>query len=621
MTVVRPNSIAGINSITVQTGQALNIHDASGNLIRNITSSTGISTFQSVEITKGTGDLTVGVSTFFVDNSATNVGVGTNVPYNNAGTNVHIHSANTTSEIRFTNSTTGGGNNGGTIQQGGTTLYVSNSEAGNIAFENNGSERVRIDSSGQLVIGSTSGEAKLDVTGGVSISSNGVTVTPSGYDLKIRSNTSKLGIHCDSGAGTPTLEFGTGGSTGCFINDLDATPMRFGTHNTERMRIRGDGRISIGSSLAVTGVCTAAAFIPSMGQLSHRNLIINGAMAVNQYGTSSTSSGIKHIDRWAMYAEGANTTLTQSKVDVAAGTAPYQLGFRSAFKILNAGQSNSNVGGDTIRIEQHIEDQMLARSGWDYKSSSSYLTLSFWVKSSVAQDFVITLMNRSDLGTSDIKTYSQNFTISSADTWTKITTKIPGSSSLTLDNDNTRGLTLAFYMFMGNDDTDGSHTDGAWQAYNGADLAKQQTITWWTTSNSTVEYTGVQLEVGEYATPFEHCGYDNELLRCQRYYQKTDGGGCGVGVCNGTSNGARIQMDLKTTMRANPTVSKYGNNIYIYDGSAAVQVSTISQTYGTTHSVEWEFNALAAGDPLTAGRPVIAYINGSAGGLQMTSEL
>ena len=65
MTVVRPNSIAGINSITVQTGQALNIHDASGNLIRSLTNSSGVSTFSSVEITKGTGDLTVGVSTFF----------------------------------------------------------------------------------------------------------------------------------------------------------------------------------------------------------------------------------------------------------------------------------------------------------------------------------------------------------------------------------------------------------------------------------------------------------------------------------------------------------------------------------------------------------------------------
>ena len=115
--------------------------------------------------------------------------------------------------------------------------------------------------------------------------------------------------------------------------------------------------------------------------------------------------------------------------------------------------------------------------------------------------------------------------------------------------------------------------------------------------------------------------YADELRKCQYYYQKTDGGGCGVGVCNGAAAGSRIQMDLKTTMRANPTITKFGNNIYIFDGSAAVQVSTISQTYGTPHSVEWEFTALAAGDPLTTGRPVIAYINGSAGGLQMDAEL
>ena len=74
-------------------------------------------------------------------------------------------------------------------------------------------------------------------------------------------------------------------------------------------------------------------------------------------------------------------------------------------------------------------------------------------------------------------------------------------------------------------------------------------------------------------------------------------------------------------MRAAPTVSKVGNNIYIYDGSVAVQVSGTSQEYGTAHSMEWEFDSLAAGDPLTAGRPIIAYINGSAGGFQMDAEL
>ena len=113
-----------------------------------------------------------------------------------------------------------------------------------------GTERLHIASNGNVVINSTtSGEAKLDVHGGVAISSNSVAVSPSGYDLKIRSNTSKLGIHCDSGSGTPILEFGTGGSTGCFITNLDNTPMRFGTQNTERLRIQGTGGVGLSTTL------------------------------------------------------------------------------------------------------------------------------------------------------------------------------------------------------------------------------------------------------------------------------------------------------------------------------------------------------------------------------------
>ena len=107
--------------------------------------------------------------------------------------------------------------------------------------------RLKILATGEVGIGTTSPESLLSVDGSVAISSNGVAVTPSGYDLKIRSNTSKLGIHCDTGAGTPSLEFGTGGATGCFITNLDNTPMRFGTQNTERMRITGTGDVNIGN--------------------------------------------------------------------------------------------------------------------------------------------------------------------------------------------------------------------------------------------------------------------------------------------------------------------------------------------------------------------------------------
>ena len=74
MTVVRPNSIAGINSITVQTAQALNIHDADGNLIRSLSSSSGVSTYQGLHVGAGTTNNTQGLS----------IGVGASIVQNTA---------------------------------------------------------------------------------------------------------------------------------------------------------------------------------------------------------------------------------------------------------------------------------------------------------------------------------------------------------------------------------------------------------------------------------------------------------------------------------------------------------------------------------------------------------
>lgn len=81
MTVVHPNHIVGINSITVQTGDSLSVHKSDGSLIRTIVSNTGVSTFHAIEVSKGGGDLSVGVSTFFVDNSTGRIGIGTIGPY------------------------------------------------------------------------------------------------------------------------------------------------------------------------------------------------------------------------------------------------------------------------------------------------------------------------------------------------------------------------------------------------------------------------------------------------------------------------------------------------------------------------------------------------------------
>ena len=92
------------------------------------------------------------------------VGIGC-VPHSNAGINLHIHGDNAAAELRLTNTTTGTGANGGVLQQSSTTLYLNNTESGNLVFENNGSERMRINSSGNVGIGTTAPSEKLVVSG------------------------------------------------------------------------------------------------------------------------------------------------------------------------------------------------------------------------------------------------------------------------------------------------------------------------------------------------------------------------------------------------------------------------------------------------------------------------
>ena len=158
MTVVRPNSIAGINSITVQTGQALNIHDASGNLIRSLTNSSGISTFASINVTQGSGDLTVGISTLVVDNSAGKIGIGT-VPARTlqvfaATPQVNLKSASGgTCELQF-------GDTGDEVRAN----IIYNSTDNYLGFNGyNNTERFRILSNGRIGINTSEATSALQI--------------------------------------------------------------------------------------------------------------------------------------------------------------------------------------------------------------------------------------------------------------------------------------------------------------------------------------------------------------------------------------------------------------------------------------------------------------------------
>ena len=265
---------------------------------------------------------------------------------------------------------------------------------------------------------------------------------------------------------------------------------------------------------------TASAKIADVGgsQLSNRNLQVNGAMVIAQKATTDTGSeGLATVDKFGLSTGGEDEDLTQEQGDVASGTTPYSLGFRKTYKITNGNQTSGAGTSDRAIVHTTYESQDIANSGWNYTSRSGFITLSYCAKSSVAQTFYLALTTHD--GSS--YRYATPITFTSADTWTKFTHKIPGNSNLQFDQDAGRGLQMFWTLFRGTNTTDNSFTLNQWAAYNSSIRYPDITSTWWTTNDSTFELTGVQFEVGDTPTSFEHRTYGDELRRCQRYYEET----------------------------------------------------------------------------------------------------
>ena len=325
-----------------------------------------------------------------------------------------------------------------------------------------------------------------------------------------------------------------------------------------------------------------------------KNLIINGDMQVAQRGTSSTTSGYATVDRYSNEYAGADEAPTQAQVDVASGTTPYTLGFRKAVKITNGNQTSGAGTTDLAVVKQIIEAQDIASSGWNYLSASSKITLSFWVKSSVAQVF------SGNLRTFDGTAYVYKFDTASlsADTWTKVTKTIPGNSNLTFNNDNGQGLVFHIYPFIGTNYTTSNSDTETWLAASSANYANDMTSTWWTTNDSTFEVTGLQLEVGSVATDFEHRSFAQELALCQRYfYQHLIGASKPVMNFVGfSSSGMYGAFQLPQEMRANPSiVQTTGTNYY----SAYHQAGQV-ENFDGFNSIVWSGKRTIIVDAQTA---------------------
>ena len=352
-------------------------------------------------------------------------------------------------------------------------------------------------------------------------------------------------------------------------------------------------RIDAGGNMNVTGVVTATSFSGSganltglVTPLSFRNIVVNGAMTISQRGTSSTSNGYTTVDRITPYTDNIGVTATYSQVDVTSGGA-YDSGFRKAWQVTKgAGTANTN---SQVNMGYKIEAQDIANSGWKYTDPNSFITFSFWVKTSVSNHNPQVLIQDKDTSTSSTKFFVIDIPTLTANTWTKITQTIPGHANQVYNNDNGNGLEIQIIPWYGTDYTDAGNTTGAWTSFG----TKPVNTTWLTTNGSTFQITGLQLEVGSVATPFEHRSYTEEFTRCQRYYQKDLNRRAYWG--SGNVSDRQFPVRFGVEMRDTPTVSFTSTSL---DGGSAAAYNKTRQGYnfamtGNGRFYEWQHTASA----------------------------
>lgn len=350
------------------------------------------------------------------------------------------------------------------------------------------------------------------------------------------------------------------------------------------------------------------------GALSNRNLIINGAMQVAQRGTSTTTQGFATVDRFKATSDGTMVAavVTQSQDS----TGPQD--FSNSYKV-SVGTSETVAAVDYYYVSQAIEAQNLQQLSFGTSYAKS-ITLSFWVKSSVTGTYTVSIF-RHDAQ----RIFPKTYTVSTANTWEKKVIVVDGDVTGTIANDNGRGIDLYWGLSSGSDYTTG--TDDAWAAYVGSNFLPNHTADVIGTANATWQITGVQLEVGDTATPFEHRSYSDELQRCQRYFIKETSytNDYPLGSISGyvySSVNAALGYKASPQMRATPSISF--SNITYRGGTnsgtnSANPITNIASVDGNGSTVT--FTATTSGTLEQGTLVVLCNTNASNSHIQFDAEL
>ena len=309
-----------------------------------------------------------------------------------------------------------------------------------------------------------------------------------------------------------------------------------------------------------------------------RNILINGAMQIHQRGTSTasiTTSGYYTSDRWRVGLASMGTWTQSVENDAPTGS-----GFRKSLKMLCTTADASPAATDIVLVDQGLEGQNVQNFCKGTASARSF-TLSFWVKSNVTGTYIAELID-----SDNTRQVSASYTITAVDTWQRKIITFPADTTGAFDNDNARSLTLSFGLGAGSNATSGT-LNTVWGATTNANQYVGQTNVAAATNNYW-QITGVQLEAGSVATPFEFEDIGITLRKCMRYYEKSYNQSVAPGTNSlpsafqSASGNQNIPgMRFLVPKRGDATVSIWhwngtANQVYRQTDAAAISVSSIS---------------------------------------------
>jgi hypothetical protein len=287
-----------------------------------------------------------------------------------------------------------------------------------------------------------------------------------------------------------------------------------------------------------------AALIGGQKALGHKNLVKNGAMVVAQRATSAasdTTGTVRTVDRMNPEISSAGTWTQSQSTDVPSGQ-----GFVNSYKLDCTTADASLSAGDVVIVGYRMEGIELQRLNYG-TSGAKNTVLSFWVKTNKTGNYVVQFQNIR----STIRTCSLLYTVSSANTWQKVEFPIPADTAATFDNDNLLSGILYWWLAAGTTYTSGT-LNTTWADRVNANNAAGLNVNLADSTDNEWYITGIQLEEGDVATPFEHEDIGTTLEKCKRYFQIHDDMHI-RGYAAGSTQRVEQYFAYSVEMRANPT--------------------------------------------------------------------